>query len=113
MGKVTSTAKVVGKGARLAVKYGPQAKIAWDKGGKQAGTAAARRARTLNSRRKAFKHAATVVEGSVLKVAPTGSTMYVVFAGDVPIATYPKSELTPVELLAHADLTKRIPANQA
>jgi hypothetical protein len=113
MGKVITTAKVVGKGARIVVKYGPQAKIAWDNGGKQAGTAAARRARSVTARRTAFKHAATVVEGSVLKVAPTGTTTYVVFAGEVPIATYPKSDLTPVELLAHADLTKRVPAIRA
>lgn len=113
MSKFTATAKVVGKGARLAVKYGPQAKIAWDKGGKQAGTAGARRARSITARRKAFKHASTVVEGSVLKVAPAGLTTYVVFAGEVPIGTYPKSDLSPVELLAHADLSKRIPAAKA
>ena len=31
-GKVAKAAVVIGTGAKLAVKYGPQAKIAWDKG---------------------------------------------------------------------------------
>ena len=54
--------------------------------------------------------AATVVDGSVLKVAPRGSTAYVVFSGDEPIATYPPVDLPYPVLLAHVDLTRREPA---
>lgn len=111
MGKVAKAAKVVGTGTKLAVKYGPQAKIAWDNGGRKAAVAATRRARSLTARRKAFAHAATVVDGSVLKVAPSGTTAYVVFSGEQPIATYPPHDLPPALLLAHADLSKRIPAD--
>jgi hypothetical protein len=109
-GKVAKAAVVIGTGAKLAVKYGPQAKIAWDKGGKQATAAATARARSLTARRKAFTHAATVVDGSVLKVAPQGKTAYVVFSGDEPLATYPPVELPHTVLLAHVDLSRRVPA---
>ncbi|WP_067439230.1 hypothetical protein [Nocardioides jensenii] len=106
--KVKTAAVVIGAGVKVAVKYGPQAKIAWDKGGKQAAASATKRARSLTARRKALAHAATVVDGSILKVAPSGTTAYVVFTGDQPIATYPPSELPFEVLLAHTDLTKRI-----
>jgi len=111
-GKVAKAAVVIGTSAKLAVKYGPQAKIAWDKGGKQATAAATARARSLTSRRKAFTHASTVVDGSVLKVAPRGSTAYVVFSGEEPIATYPSVDLPYSVLLAHVDLGRRVPASQ-
>lgn len=104
-GRMTKAATAA---AVLAVKYGPQAKIVWDKGGKQATQAAAKRAMTLNSRRKALAHAAGIKDGSILKIAPTGSTMYVVFAGDQPIASYPTQDVPFAVLLAHADLDKRI-----
>ena len=94
--------------AKVAVKYGPQAKIAWDRGGKKGTVAAAKRARSLNARRLALKHAAGLMDGSVLKVAPEGRTVYVVFTGAKPIAAYPKQDLPFGALLEHADLTKRI-----
>ena len=109
-GRVTKAATAA---AVLAVKYGPQAKIVWDKGGKQATQAAAKRAMTLNSRRKALAHAAGVKDGSILKIAPTGSTMYVVFAGDQPIASYPTQDVPFAVLLAHADLDKRVRPDDA
>jgi len=111
-GKVAKAAVVIGTGAKLAVKYGPQAKIAWDKGGKQAAAAASQRARSLTSRRKAFAHASTVVDGSVLKIAPAGKTAYVVFSGEQPIATYPHQDAPFPALLAHVDLARRVPAER-
>lgn len=109
MGKKAKTAAVViGTGVKVAVKYGPQAKIAWDNGGKKVAASASQRARSLTARRKALAHAATVVDGSILKVAPSGITAYVVFTGDQPIATYPPNDTPHEELLAHADLSKRV-----
>ena len=92
MGKKT---QVVTQGAKLAVKYGPLVKVAWDKGGKQATTAAAKRALTMNSRRRALAHASGVIDGSMLKIAPEGTTIYVVFTGDQPIAVVPASAGAP------------------
>lgn len=102
--------KVAQKSAKLVVLYGPQAKIMWDRGGKQVVTAASKQAKTMNLRRKAFAHAAGLIDGSVLKIAPTGTTMYVVFSGDEPLATYPAQQLPYAVLLEHADLSKRTPA---
>lgn len=108
MGRTNKLTKAAGQGAKLAVKYGPQAKIVWDKGGKQAAAAATKRALSLNNGRKAFAHARGVVDGSVLKIAPQGSTVYVVFTGDLPIAAYPSQELPFPILLQHADLARRV-----
>jgi hypothetical protein len=108
MGRTSKIAKAAGQGAKMAVKYGPQAKIVWDKGGKQAASAATKRALSLNNRRKAFAHAGGVIDGSVLKIAPQGSTVYVVFTGDLPIASYPSQELPFPILLQHADLDRRV-----
>jgi hypothetical protein len=105
--KVSKAAK---QGAKWLVRYGPQAKIVWDRGGRQAASAAAKRAKTLNARRKAFAHAAGLVNGTVLKIGATGTTAYVVFSGDRPVATYPSQDLPYTVLLEHADLTKRISA---
>mgnify|MGYP000845447525 FL=1 len=108
MGRTNKLTKAAGQGAKLAIKYGPQAKIVWDKGGKQAAAAATKRALSLNNGRKAFAHARGVVDGSVLKIAPQGSTVYVVFTGDLPIAAYPSQELPFPILLQHADLARRV-----
>lgn len=113
MAAVGKMAKVAAQGAKLAVKYGPQAKIAWDKGGRQATSAATKRALSFNNRRRALAHAAGVIDGSVLRIAPTGSTVYVVFSGEHPIASYPPQEAPFPTLLAHADLTKRFRPDEA
>lgn len=113
MGKARSAARAIGTGAKIVAKYGPQAKIAWDNGGKQAGLAAARRAKAVTARRKAMAHAATVVDGTVLKVAPGGTAAYVVFSGDQPIAVHPPTDVPMEVLLAHADLSKRMPPKRA
>jgi hypothetical protein len=105
--KVATAAK---QGAKLVVLYGPQAKILWDKGGKQAASAALKRAQTLSLRRKAMAHGVGLVDGSLLKIAPAGNTMYVVFSGDEPVATYPPQHLPYAVLLEHADLNKRVAA---
>lgn len=100
-------------GATLAVKYGPQAKIAWDKGGKQAVARASRQAASISHKRKAIAHADSVVNGTILRCAPRGSTLYVVYSTDQPIATYPAQEEPLPELLAHIDLSRRMTPEQA
>lgn len=110
MSKARTAAKVIGTGAMLAARYGPQAKIAWDNGGRKAATTAVRRAKSVTARRKALAQAATVTAGTVLKVAPGGHTMYVVFSGEQPIAVHPPTDEPMEVVLAHADLAKRVPA---
>lgn len=101
-------AKVAAAGAALAVRYGPQAKIAWDKGGRQATQAAVRRAGAVRARRQATAHAAGLVDGAVLELAPGGERVWVVLSGTTPVAAYPPTA-TPLErLVEHADLTRAV-----
>ena len=90
--KIAPIAKAATAAGVLVVKYGPQAKIAWDNGGKQSAEAARKRALSLNARRKALNHASGLVEGTILKVAPQGRTVYVVFTGELPVAAYPEQD---------------------
>ena len=43
----------------------------------------------------------------MLKVAPEGTAVYVVFSGDTAIAAYPPQERPYAQLLEHAELSKR------
>jgi len=106
--KIRPIVKTATAAGMLAVKYGPQAKIAWEKGGRQSAEAARKRALSLNGRRKALKHAAGLVEGSILKIAPAGRTVYVVFTAERPVAAYPEQSLPLPALLENADLGKRV-----
>ncbi len=101
-------AKLAAAAATLAVKYGPQAKIAWDKGGRQASTATVRRAQSLRARRRALAHADGLVDGGVLRLAPKGETTYVVLSGTTPVAAYPPVEVPLTTLVEHADLSKKL-----
>ncbi|HEY1133933.1 MAG TPA: hypothetical protein VGE77_05095 [Nocardioides sp.] len=99
-------------GVTLAVKYGPQIKLAWDKGGKQAAQAAARRAGLVRARRQAHAHALGLVDASVLQLAPGGETVYVVLSGTTPVAVYPPVETPLADLVDRADLTKAVPPQE-
>ena len=95
-------------GAKLAAKYGPQAKIAWDKGGKPAAAAAAAKAQAQLQRRKAFAKAATVVDGAVLRVMHAGEPVWVVLTGTEPVEAFPPVDVSLAELTRGADLGKTV-----
>ncbi|WP_299050236.1 hypothetical protein [uncultured Nocardioides sp.] len=108
-------ARIAKRSATLAVKYGPQAKLAWDNGGRKAADAAAARVTLARHRRHAFTEADTLKDGSVLRVAPGGVAAYVVLSGDDPVSVHPPAaEGTPplAELVARADLDKRVTPEQ-
>lgn len=104
--------KAARAGAKLAVRYGPQAKLAWDRGGKQAATAAQKRALSLVAARKAYAEAETVRDGSVLRHVVDGISVYVVFAGGQPVHAYPPQTGSLEELVRHADLDRRVAPEQ-
>jgi hypothetical protein len=109
-------ARIAKRSATLAVKYGPQAKLAWDNGGRKAADAAAARVALARHRRHAFAEADTLKDGSVLRVAPAGVAAYVVFSGDEPVSAHPPLEPggpTLTDLVAHADLDKRLTPDAA
>jgi hypothetical protein len=95
-------------GARLAVKYGPQAKIAWEKAGKPASAAAAKKAQAQLQRRKAFAKAATVVDGLVIRVTHGGEPSWIVLSGDEPVEAFPSVDVGLATLIKGADLSKAV-----
>lgn len=95
-------------GARLAARYGPQAKIAWDKGGRPAAAAAAAKAQAQLQRRKAFAKAATVVDGSVLRVLHAGEPVWVVLTRAQAVEAFPSVDVSLSDLTHGADLGKAV-----
>ncbi|MEJ7635112.1 hypothetical protein [Aeromicrobium sp.] len=94
------------KGSKLAVKYGPQAKIAWERAGRPAAEAAAKKAQAQLQRRKAFAKAATIVGGSVLRQMHQGEPIYVVLAAGEPVEAFPAVDIGLPTLIKDADLSK-------
>lgn len=64
------------------------------------------------AKRRALEHAGTVRDGSVLKTfdprADHGEAVWVVFAGDDPIAAHPTTSTPISELIANSDLSTRV-----
>jgi hypothetical protein len=100
------------RSARLAVKYGPQAKIAWEKAGKPASAAATKQAQSQLQRRKAFAKAATVVDGAVLRVMHAGEPVWVVLAEGEPVEAFPSNELDVGTLTKGANLGKAVSSEE-
>ncbi|KQX74593.1 hypothetical protein ASD10_05010 [Aeromicrobium sp. Root472D3] len=102
----------IGPAAKKAVTYGPQAKIAWDKAGRPAAEIAAKKAQVQLQRRKAFAKAATVVEGSVVRLVHAGEPVHVVMAHGEPIEAYPPVDVGLDVLVKDADLTAAVTSEQ-
>lgn len=102
----------IGPAAKKAVKYGPQAKIAWDKAGRPAAEIAAKKAQTQLQRRKAFAKAATVIEGAVIRLIHAGEPVHVVLAHGEPVESYPAVDVELPALLKDADLSAAVTSEQ-
>lgn len=96
------------QGAKLAVKYGPQAKVAWDKGGKQATQAATRAAQRQLQRRKAFTKAGTVRAGEVLRLVENGEPLWVVLSEGAPVDSYPTAKGDLADLMTTAEPSRAV-----
>jgi hypothetical protein len=105
MGWITRASK---NAAKYGVKYGPHAKVAWEVGGKHLQAAARAKLDELAMRRKAFDEADGTLDGSVLRVVEQGDPVFVVFAGDEPVASYPRVPRPLAEVVRRADLAKRV-----
>lgn len=99
-------------GVKYGVKYGPQAKVVWDVAGKQVQSAAKAQADNLAARRTAFVEAETLVDGSVLRRVWDGHPVWVVLSGDRPLSAYPSAPADLGQLVADADLSKRVTPEQ-
>jgi len=92
---------------RLGVKYGPVAYQAVKHGKGPARDLAERMMTRSSTRRRARAHAASVLDGSVLRVFSGEDQVWVVFSGDEPVATHPPVEVPLPTLLHLADLSLR------
>ncbi len=101
------------KAATYGAKYGPHAVVIWNVAGEHVQAAARAKAAAIAERRRAFQEADSVVDGSVLRVVDHGTTTFVVFSGEAPVASYPEAAKPLGDLIAHADLTKRVTPEQA
>ena len=100
------------QGLKLAAKYGPHVKAAWDLGGDKVKEVARAKADEVAARNKAFKDADARVQGSVLRVPHDGVPVFVVFAGDEPVTSYPAVDEPLDAVVARVDLAKRISPEQ-
>lgn len=98
----------MGPWAKRALKYGPYVQQAWKHAGKPTQQALRKSAASWSSRRTALQHADTVRRGSVLRVMHEGGWVWVVYSGDQPVASYPTVAVPLSDLVAHADLDKRV-----
>ena len=101
-----------GKAATYGAKYGPHAVVVWNVAGEHIQAAARAKAAEIAERRKAFAEADAVVDGSVLRVVDHGTVVFVVFTGEEPVASYPETTKPLDQLIAHADLGKRVTPEQ-
>jgi hypothetical protein len=99
----------IAKGAiNYAVKYGPLVYEAVKHGREPAQRAVQNALARQGNRRQALRHAGTVIDGSVLRVFHHGEQVWVVFAGENPIASYPPVDKPLPGVLEHADLNLRV-----
>ncbi len=91
-----------------AVRYGPQAALVWKYAAAPVTAAAQRTYAAHANRRTALKHAETVNEGAILMVMDQGAIHWVVFSGGKPVAAYPSSARSLGDLIADANLSKKM-----
>ncbi len=94
------------------VKYGPQAQLVWKHVAAPVTVAAGRTFAVQTARRTAVKHADTVIEGAILMAMHEGQTHWVVFSGGEPVAAYPPAPVPLPELIAHANVSKKMTPDQ-
>lgn len=95
------------KAVELAVKHAPKAKVAWQVGGKAVvEQAKVQRTRSVN-KKHAFDKARTLEDGTVLRQLQGEQVVWVVFAGDEPVASYPTVEGDLADVVRKADLRQR------
>jgi hypothetical protein len=107
-----SKGKAVGSIIRWGVKYGPHAVVLAQQAKEPAMAAAQKAIDRQKAKRRAVEHAATVRDGTVLKTfdprAEHSDAVWVVFAGDDPVAAHPSSPTPLAELVANSDLSTRV-----
>lgn len=101
-------AKVITTAVKLGAKYGPQIWVASKALREPAKEAANKVISSEKARKSAAAHAASLSDGSILKVYRGDHAHWLVFSGDTAVTVYPPTDVTLTALLQGADLTKRI-----
>lgn len=96
------------KAAKLAAKYGPHVAAAVKVAGPAVKESVETQRKRLESRHAAYDKAGTLAQGSVLRQRDGNAVVWVVFAGDEPVAVYPEVATPIAELVKSADLSKRV-----
>ena len=96
---------------RYGMKYGPLVFEAVKHGREPAQRAVREAVARRADRRRAHRHAATLLDGSVLQVFRQGEPVWIAFSGQTPVAAYPAVDVPPAALLEYADLSRRRPPN--
>jgi hypothetical protein len=94
------------------LKYGPLIFEAIKHGREPAERAVRRALARQAERRRAFAHAKTLVDGSVLRAYHQGEPVWVVFSGETPVTAYPAGVAELSVLLEHANLDQRVRPQQ-
>jgi hypothetical protein len=107
-----SKGKAVGAIVKWGVKYGPHVVVIAQQAKEPALAAAQKALDRQRAKRRAVEHAGTLRDGSVLKTfdprVDHGEPVWVVFAGDDPIAAHPATTTPIPELISNSDLTTRV-----
>lgn len=108
--------RAVGSIVKWGVKYGPHVVVLAQQAKEPAMAAAQKVLDRQKARRRAAEHAATLRDGTVLKTfdphADSGEPVWVVFAGDEPVAAHPATSTPLTELVARSDLATRLRPEQ-
>lgn len=98
---------------RYGMKYGPLVFEAVKHGREPAQRAVRESLARQACRRRAHRHAATLLDGSVLQVFRDGEPIWIAFSGETPVAAYPAVDVPLATLLEYADLSRREPPKAA
>lgn len=93
---------------KYGMRYGPIVFEAVRHGQEPARRAVEKAWTRKRDRRTATAHAASVVNGSVLRTFHAGEPIWVVYSADVPVAGYPRPEEPLETITQHADLAQRV-----
>jgi hypothetical protein len=100
--------KLGGYAVKFGAKYGPHILLAAMVLKVPATAYAQRTLASRRARRLALKEAATLADGSVLRVFHDGAPVWVVYSGEAPVSRSPEVPVPLATLVEHADLTQRV-----
>ena len=109
MSRSTALKRMLGIG----IKYGPIAYASLRRTKAPAPYAASRPLARRGARALALEHADHLLDGSILPVFDGDTRVWVVFSGDEAIGCHPAVSTPLEQLLAHADLSKRLTPAEA